>query len=180
MRLELALTDAERVAIRRQCEEAIEMVEAIHREMVPHDDLKQEFVGTRGSQVTAIVMGFGAGAISLVLWRWIFNFVGLADFMAAHGLPKQFWAAPAEFLGLVSAAYGSWFVAHSWGVEGRIQKGTQAFNAHERSSVLHSVVEELSGILPGADPDMGAYADSHEDSRPNHLIEAALGRSKQK
>ena len=179
-RLELDLTDDERAAIRRQCEDAIRLAEAIQKEFVPHGDLKQELVGTRGSQVTAIVMGVGAGAVSLVLWRWIFNVVGLAEFMAARGLPPQFSPSLAEFLALVYAAYWSWFVAHSWGVEGRIQKGTQAFNAHERSSVLHSVVEELSVILPGAVPDMSDYAHSHDDSRPNHLIEAALGRSKRK
>lgn len=175
-RLELDLTDDERAAIRRQCEDAIRLAEAIQKEFVPHDDLKQEFVGTRGSRVTAIVMGVAAGAVSLVLWRWIFNLVGLAEFMAARGLPPQFSPSLAEFLAIVSAAYGSWFVAHSWGVEGRIQKGTQAFNAHERSGVLHSVVEELSVILPGAVPDMSDYAHSHDDSRPNHVIEKALGR----
>jgi hypothetical protein len=174
--LEINLTEAQKLTVERRCLEAVRISEEIHEKMVPSEGLRDELVGTRGDKWTALILGIFSGVLSLVVWRWLFNTFHIDEFLAGFGLPYLIASNLPELLAMKAAAFASWLGTYSWGVEGRVHYVNQAFNAHDRSSVLHSVCEELAEILPGAIPDLSDYSHNYDDDRPNSLVEIALGR----
>ena len=174
--MELDLTAAEREAIRARCDDAVRNSKAFFKDAEPVASLAEEFVGTPGVKVTAILIGVFSGVINLIFWQWVFATFGATDYLLRMGIPRGVTLNIPDFLAIASAAGTTWRYAHAWGVEGRLYWGRMALNAHERSDVLHSVLGELASALPGAVPDLIEFAHNHDDARPNPLIEKALGR----
>lgn len=176
MKHEVKLSSAQRLEIERRCLNAIRHTELTYSEMQPAPHVKKGLVGGKGLIWTIIAVSIFSGITSLFLWHWIFELFDLVNVLSGFGLPEWLvWNLPAV-LSIKVAGFSGFYGSYNWGVEGRISHATEAANAQYRSAILYSVIEELSDVLPESIPDLGHCAYSSDDSRPNPLIERALGR----
>lgn len=176
--MQLEITEAQKKAILDRCLTAVRNTEGILGKLTPRNDLLEDITGDKSIRYLPVLFGVIAGIVSLMIWNWAFETFNLGVFVRSFGIPAFLADSIPHILALTAAAGTSWRWSYAWGVEGRRLYINQAFNAHERAMIIHSVVEELADILPNAVPDLDDFAHNYDDDRPNNLVEIALGRRK--
>lgn len=175
-KIEVKLTDVERLEIERRCLIAIEHSEDWHDKLRPRADLKDDLIGSKKMTWFMMLYPTAVGIFGLLIWRWLFEALEIYQFLKDIGLPSIVVNNLPEIFVLFGTAAVTCFAALNWGASGRIEYANRAENASRRASVIYSVIEELSDILPGAIPDLSEYRFSWNDDDPNDLVERALGR----